>query len=410
MLYDNAQLLSHMAMVQAETEDPLLRQRVEETVAWTLREMIADGGGFAATQDADSEGEEGKFYVWQKAEIEALLAPDDAALFCDTYDVRREGNWEHKTILRRSLSPALRDGETEARLARAREALFKVRETRTKPGWDDKVLADWNGLMIAALADLSMQYEQPEWLAAAQRAFAFVTNTMSQGDRLGHSWRNDKLVYPGLLDDYANMMGAALALYEATGSPDYLDHAKRWGEVVEADYADAVNGGYFLTARNAEALVARTRTAADNATPSGNGTLVSVFARLWYLTGELDWRERVQNLLDAFAGEVARNFFPMGAYLNGFDLFNNAVQVAIIGRRGEAATDALVRAAYRVSLPNRIIQVTAPDATLPESHPAAGKMQIEGKPTAYVCLGPTCGLPVTTPGELIAALKATRAV
>ena len=411
MLYDNAQLLSHMALVQAETEDPLLRQRITETVDWTLREMVAEGGGFAATQDADSEGEEGKFYVWQKAEIESVLGKDEAELFCAAYDVTDAGNWEHKTILRRSIAPELRDPATEARLAASRAKLFAVRDKRIKPGWDDKVLADWNGLMIAALADLSLQYEQPAWLGAAERAFAFVSTTMAPAkDHLGHSWREGKLVHPGLLDDYAGMMKAALALHEATGKADYLDRAKAWGAIVEAEYADAVNGGYFLTARNAEALVARTRTAADNATPSGNGTLVGVFARLWYLTGELDWRERVQTLLDAFAGEVARNFFPMGAYLNGFDLFNNAVQVAIIGERGKANTDALVRAAYKVSLPNRIIQVTPPDATLPESHPAAGKTQTGGKPTAYVCLGPTCGLPVTTPGELIAALKATRAV
>src|SRR5690606_14546129 len=263
MLYDNAQLLGHMAMVQAETEDALLRQRIEETVAWCLREMTADGGAFAATQDADSEGEEGRFYVWQKAEIDALLPPDEARLFCLAYDVTPEGNWEHKTILRRSLSPELGNSETEARLARAREALFMARETRVKPGRDDKVLADWNGLMIAALAELALQYDRPDWLAAAQRAFAFVTAAMSRGDRLGHSFRNGQLVFPGLLDDYASMMRAALALYEATGEAEYLDRAKRWGAVIESDYADAVNGGYFLTAKQAEALIARTRTAAD---------------------------------------------------------------------------------------------------------------------------------------------------
>lgn len=411
MLYDNAQLLAHMAMVQAETGEALLEQRIRETVGWLLREMLADGGGFAATQDADSEGEEGKFYVWQMAEIDSLLGAGDTALFAAAYDVTDHGNSEHKTILRRSLAPDLRDAETEARLAAARAKLFTARERRVKPGWDDKVLADWNGLMIAALADCAMQYREPAWLAAAEHAFAFVRNTMGVGeDRLGHSWRDDKLIFPGLLDDYANMMAAALALFEATGNPDYLGQAKRWGETVEADYADAVNGGYFLTSREAESLVARTRTAADNATPAGNGTLVGVFARLWYLTGEIVWRERAQSLLDAFAGDVARNFFPMGSYLNGFDLFANAVQVAIIGRRGEAQTEALVQAAYTVSLPNRVVLVSPPDAVLPETHPATGKTRIDGKATAYVCLGPTCGLPVTTPGELAAALKATRAV
>lgn len=410
MLYDNAQLLSHMALVQAETEDALLRQRIEETVGWLLREMIADGGAFAATQDADSEGEEGKFYVWDKDEIAAVLGPYTGE-FCAAYDVTDDGNWEHRNILRRSLEPDLKDEAGEKRLRIAREKLFAVRDKRIKPGWDDKVLADWNGLMIKSLADLSLQYGKTDWLHAAERAYGFIVSTMQYGEgRLGHSWRNDILVQPGLLDDYANMAAAATALFEATGDADYLAQAKRWLDMVESDYADSVNGGYFLTSKEAEDLVARTRHAADNATPAGNGTLVGVFARLWYLTGDVIWRERAQNLLDAFSPEIGRNFFPMGSFLNGADLFLNAVQVAIIGRRGEAATDALVAAAYRVSAPNRVLLVSAPDATLPETHPATGKTQIDGKPTAYVCLGPTCGLPVTTPAELAASIKATRAV
>lgn len=415
MLYDNAQLLDHMAMVEAETGDPVLRQRIEETVGWVLREMVAQdssgaGGAFAATQDADSEGEEGKFYIWHMGEIEDALGPY-AETFCKVYDVTEDGNWEHKNILRRSLEPDLLDAASEKKLKAAREKLFAIREKRIKPGWDDKVLADWNGLMIAALADLSQQYAQPTWLQAAERAFGFVVSTMSFGEhRLGHSWRNDILVAPGMLDDYANMMRAALSLYEATGNPDYLARARDWAEVVESDYSDSVNGGYFLTSKDAENLIARTRHAADNATPAGNGTLLGVFARLWYLTGELVWRERAQMLMDAFSAEVGRNFFPMGSFLNNADFFGNAVQVAVIGRRGETATDALLAAAYTVSVPNRVLLVSAPGATLPETHPAIGKTQIDGKPTAYVCVGPTCGLPVTTPAELVSSLKATRAV
>jgi uncharacterized protein YyaL (SSP411 family) len=415
MLYDNAQLLEHMALVEAETNDPLLRQRIAETVGWLLREMIAQdssgaGGAFAATQDADSEGEEGKFYVWDKDEIAEILGPYTGE-FCAAYDVTEDGNWEHKTILRRSLEPDLKDEAGEKRLKIAREKLFAVREKRIKPGWDDKVLADWNGLTIKALAGLALQYGKPDWLHAAERAYGFITATMQQGDnRLGHSWRNDILVYPGLLDDYAAMANAALALYEATGNPDYLAQATRWLDSVESDYADTVNGGYFLTSSEAEDLVARTRHASDNATPAGNGLLVGVFAKLWYLTGDVVWRERAQNLIDAFSPEIGRNFFPMGSFLNGADFFLNAVQVAIIGRRGEPATDALVQAAYKVSAPNRVLLVSAPDATLPETHPAFGKTQIDGKPTAYVCLGPTCGLPVTTPAELVSSIRATRAV
>lgn len=410
MLYDNAQLIEHFALLDAELHEPLLRQRIEETVAWLEAEMIAEGGAFAATLDADSEGEEGKFYVWSKAEIDALLGPD-ADFFAEQYDVSAEGNWEHKNILRRSLLPDLLDDAAEAKLKACRDKLLAARAKRIRPGWDDKVLADWNGLMIATLAGLSRQYHQPHWLKLAERAYGFITATMAVGhDRLGHSWRQDQLIYPGLLDDYAAMARAAIALYEATGNPDYLAQAKRWCATLEADYADATHGGYFLTARDAETLVARSRVINDNATPSGNGLLVGVFARLWYLTGDVAWRDACESQLGAFSGEATRNFFPMASFLNGADLYAHAVQVTILGHRGEAATEKLIDAAYSVSLPNRILQVVDPDGALPENHPAHGKTQSGNMPTAYVCVGQTCGLPVTLADELAAQLRGTRAV
>ncbi len=410
MLYDNAQLIEHFALLDAELNEPLLRQRIEETVAWLEAEMIAEGGAFAATLDADSEGEEGKFYVWSKAEIDALLGPD-AEFFCEHYDVSAEGNWEHKNILRRSLLPDLLDAAAEAKLKSCRDTLLAARAKRIRPGWDDKVLADWNGLMIAALANLSRQYRRPDWLQLAERAYGFVSNTMAVGnDRLGHSWRQDQLIYPGLLDDYAAMSRGALALYEATGNPDYLEQAKRWCATLEADYIDATHGGYFLTARDAETLVARSRVINDNATPSGNGLLVGVFARLWYLTGDVAWRDATESLLGAFSGEATRNFFPMASFLNGADLYAHAVQVTILGHRGDAATEKLIDAAYAVSLPNRILQVVDPKGMLPENHPAHGKTQVGSQPTAYVCLGQTCGLPVTLADELAAQLRGTRAI
>jgi len=408
MLYDNALLLEHMAMLEAETHDPLLRARIEETVGWLLREMIAEGGGFAATLDADSEGEEGRFYVWDRREVEELLG-DAAPVFCDAYDVNAGGNWEGKTILRRSLEPDPGDDDYEAELARCRALLLARRDTRVRPGWDDKVLADWNGLMIASLAQLSRQYARPDWLDAAQRAFQFVQTKMQVGDnRLGHSFQQGSLIFPGLLDDYAAMMRAALMLYEVTGEAAYLTQALNWALVLDADYADRTHGGYFQTARNAEALIARLRSAGDNATPAGNGLLVGNFARLWFLTGDPDWREHTENQIGAFSGEAARNFFPMASFLNGCDFYLHAVQVTIIGRRGEPETEALIDAAFRVSLPNRVVLVAAPGTELPPSHPAHGKTQSDGPATAYVCVGPVCGLPVTDPVALREELLARR--
>ncbi len=411
MLYDNAQLLEVLGWLWQDSGNPLYEQRIRETVAWTLREMIADSdgsgkqpcGAFAATLDADSEGEEGKFYVWSESEIDSLLG-EEAALFKKHYDVGPGGNWEGKTILNRTDLPVLGDAETEARLAAARETLLAVRNRRIWPGWDDKVLADWNGLMIAALAELGPLFEEPAWLAAAEEAFAFVCREMQVEGRLFHSWRHGKLKHPATLDDYANMAAGAVALFEATTKAAYLEQAENWVTTVDRHYWDEEGGGYFLTADDTRGLIVRTKTPHDNAVPSGNGTILSVLARLYYLTGKESYRARAEALIRAFSGEVNRNFFPLATLLNGAELLNSAVQVVIVGERETADTRTLFSAVRALCLPNRILQVIAPDESLPENHPASGKGQSDGRATAYVCHGPTCSLPITEAKALSLAL------
>ncbi|WP_340116361.1 thioredoxin domain-containing protein [Pelagibius sp. 7325] len=421
MLYDNAQLLELLTWLWQDTGNPLYQQRARETVAWVQREMIADAdgsgtspsGAFAATLDADSEGEEGKFYVWSEGEIDELLS-EEAALFKAHYDVTPHGNWEGKTILNRSAEPQLADAETEARLAACREILLSARARRIRPGWDDKVLADWNGLMIAALAEAAPVFGESDWLTAAETAFAFVRDTMQRDGRLHHSWRHGTLKHPATLDDYANMAAAALALHEATGEADYLTQAEAWVEVLDRHYWDAENGGYFLTADDTPDLILRTKTAYDSAVPAGNGTVLGVLARLFYLTGKPAYRERADALTNAFSGELTRNVFPLASFLNSAELLASATQVVIVGRRGDAATDALLAAVTKTCLPNRVLQVIAPGEALPAGHPAAGKGQAVGpdnaaRATAYVCHGPACSLPITGPDALAEALAAGKA-
>jgi len=407
MLYDNAQLLDCLSLAYPATQSRLYATRARETVGWLLREMIAEGGGFAATQDADSEGEEGKFYVWTEAEIDALLG-NDSDTFKAAYDVTPAGNWEGHTILNRTSHPALLDETGETRLARLRDVLFRERDKRIKPGWDDKVLADWNGLMIAALAQAAMVFNEPGWIAAAERAFDFVRDRMTVDSRLRHSWRAGQAKHSALLDDYANMARAGIALYEATGKTGPLQQAEHWVAQLNAHYWDPTDGGYFFTADDAESLIARTRSCSDNAVPAGNGTMLAVLARLLHLTGNPAYAERAEALVQAFAGELGRNFFPLGTFLNAAELLHMAVQVAIIGRRGEAATDALIRAAYAANAPNRILLVVPPGTDLPALHPAHGKTQVDGKATAYVCIGTTCSLPLTDPAALPDAMQQAR--
>ena len=411
MLYDNAQMLDLLTWAWQDGGDPLYAARARETVDWVLREMIADSdgsgatpsGAFASTLDADSEGEEGKFYVWTAAEIDALLG-DDAAPFKQAYDVTPAGNWEGKTILNRSRDPALKDAATEAKLAEGRARLLAARATRVRPGWDDKVLADWNGLMIAALARAAPVFGAPAWLAAAETAFAFVVENMTEGGRLTHSWRHGRPAHPATLDDYAQMCEAALALAEATGTRGYLDQAEAWTQVLDRHYWDAETGGYFLSADDTQGLIVRPKTAHDNAAPSGNGTMAGVHARLFYLTGKDAQRERAEATVAAFSGEFQRSFSALSTLLNSNELLHRAVQIVVFGPRADAGTEGLLGAIHRICLPDRVLQLCEPGAEMADSHPAAAKGPVDGKATAYVCRGPTCSLPLTDPAELRRAL------
>ena len=403
MLYDNAQLLDLLCHVWQDTGEPLFAARAAETVGWVLREMRTGEGAFASALDADSEGEEGRFYVWDEAEIDDVLGAE-AAYFKAVYDVTAGGNWEGRTILNRLSPPRTDETLDEARLARLRARLLERRERRPRPGWDDKVLADWNGLMIAALANAAMVFDAPDWLAAARAAFDYVAGPMADGPRLRHCARHGKAKEVAFLDDYAEMARAALALAEATGERAYVGRARDWMSILDTRYWDDAEGGYFYVPDDAESALARAKTAHDAATPAGNGTMVGVLARLSHLTGEDAFRERAEALVTAFSGELEGNFAPLATLANGSELLRRPVQIVVRGPRRAATTRALVAAVFATSLPNRVLSVLEPDAALPAGHPAAGKGLHEGRPAAYVCVGPVCSLPHTDPARLCTAL------
>jgi uncharacterized protein YyaL (SSP411 family) len=404
MLYDNALLVERYCAAYQATRNPLYAERVAETIGWLVREMRLAEGGFASSLDADSEHVEGKFYVWGEAEIDSVLGPR-AARFKEFYDVSASGNWEEHNILNRLDHIARADDATERALAEDRARLLAERSPRVRPGIDDKVLADWNGLMIAALVEAGLVFDRGDWLDLARGAFDFVVTAMSDKDgRLFHSWRG-RAQHRAILDDYANMSRAGLALYEATGEAKYLGQVKSWVALTSKHYADP-RGGFFFTADDAESLIARAKNALDQPNPSGNGTLAAVLARLYYLTGDADYAKAAQATLDAFAGAARQNLFGHTTLLNAAELLLKGLQIVIVGARNSADTKALLAAVYRRSLPNRIVSVIAPGAALPESHPASGKGQIAGKATAYICEGPVCSLPLSDPAALDQALAA----
>ena len=406
MLYDNALLIDLLSAAWQETKNPLYAERVAETIAWLQREMRLPEGGFASSLDADSEHVEGKFYVWSEAEIDAVLG-DDAPRFKKFYDVSATGNWEDHTILNRLGHLARAAPDIEAALAADRTKLLAARGARVRPGIDDKVLADWNGLAIAALANAATVFGQPDWLDLATSAFSFIVRALGTEDgRLHHSWRG-RAQHRAIIDDYANMSRAALALHEATGDARYLERARNWVAVAIGHYWDP-RGGFFFTADDAEHLIARAKNALDQPNPSGNGTLAAVLARLYFLTGDEDYRARAQAVLDAFGGEVRRHLFSHATLLNAAELLAKAVQIVIIGTRGEADTEALLRAVFAANLPNRILSIVSPGTTLPQGHPASGKQQAQGRATVYVCEGPVCSLPLVDPPTLAADLAQRR--
>jgi uncharacterized protein len=404
MLYDNAQLIDLLTLVWQDTRDPLYEQRVAESVEWLLAEMLASDGGFASALDADSEGVEGKFYVWSADEIDDILGAD-APLFRAFYNVTPEGNWENSCILNRLAIQQLSDPATETNLRNSRERLLAHRQSRIPPGKDDKILADWNGLIITALANAGLVFDKPDWIDAARRAFSFVQANMTHQDRLWHSWCDGKPTHPATLDDYAALGRGALALFEATGDPDYLAQAQHWVHIADRHYGDANAGGYFFAADDTPGLITRTKSAHDNAVPSGNGMMAHVCARLYFLTGDDAYYRKTESIITAFSGALTTNFFPLSTLVNAAEFLQSALQIVIVSPRADAA--ALSHAVYGLSLPNRLVSIIDPDVALPITHPAHGKGQLNGAPTAYICRGPVCSSPVTTPDALTQNLLST---
>ena len=399
MLYDNAQLIRLLTMAWCATGEVLFRTRIEETIAWLDREMRQPGGAFAASIDADSEGHEGRFYVWTRTEVISALGQGAGTFFADTYDISEGGNWEGVSIPNRLGTPQLSSDADEHRLAVARDILLRHRAGRVRPATDDKILADWNGLTIAALAAAGTAFDRPDWIDLAAQAFRFVTTTMLRDGRLAHSWRDGKGVFPGLATDYAAIIKAALALHQANFDPDWLDQAETLTATLRRHHWDADRPGYFLSADDAEALIIRPRSDTDDATPAAASLMIANLVPLWRLTGKEQYRRDADAILEAAAATVSANLFATTGILSAFDLRLGATDVVII-QPDTSPPNELLAAAHRAATPNIIIAVHETTARLAEGHPASGKTAVDGGATAYVCRGETCSLPVTSPTDL----------
>ena len=408
MLYDNALLVDLLTEVYRETGSPLFKARVAETVDWLEREMIAEGGGFAASLDADSEGEEGKFYVWSLDEILSVLGPEDGRYFAAAYDVTPEGNFEGHTILNRRSELSLRSDADEQRLAEMRRKLLKVRGKRVRPGWDDKVLADWNGLMIAALTRAAMVFDRPEWLALARRAFDFVATRMVENGRLRHAYRDGRAKAPATASDYANMIWGALRLHEATNDARYFEQARAWTDVLDRHYWIADQGGYATSADDTRDVIVRLRPGSDDATPNANAIMVSNLVALGTLSGDSRCFGRANEIPAAFAADLGRNIVAhTGLLAAAIDLF--APQIVVIAGRELKGGEDLIEVIRSISLPGAL-QYGLDAASRLELPAFRDKEPVNQHSTAYACLGPQCSLPLTDPTEFATTLKAQRSL
>jgi hypothetical protein len=415
MLYDNALLARAYVEGWQATGDAFYRRIAAEILDYVAREMTAPEGGFFSATDADSEGEEGKFFVWTVEELEAVLGEDDARVFGAYYDVTSRGNWEGRSIpntsrtgSRVAASLGLDPEALEERVAALRPRVYEARRRRVPPLLDDKVLTAWNGLMIGAFAEAARAFDEPRHLEGARRAADFVLGTLRRPDgRLLRTWRAGTAHLDAYLEDYAFLAGGLIDVYEAGGDLRYLREAERLGTLLLEDFADADQGGFFSTARGHEALIVRHREGHDGAVPAANAAAAHALARLSFHLGRDDLRKEAVRALRAYGKAVARSPRAFALSLITADLLlEGPVELAFVGAPGDGGLRALRAEVGRRFLPNRI--VAHHDGGVPVAEPPllAGKTRVDGRSALYVCRDFACQRPVTEPREVEAALAA----
>ncbi|XXF76796.1 thioredoxin domain-containing protein [Myxococcaceae bacterium GXIMD 01537] len=414
MLYDNAQLLHLYAEAQQVAPRPLWRKVVEETVEYVRREMTDADGGFYATQDADSEGEEGRFFVWRPEEVRDLLPPERAELVLRHFGVTPEGNFEHgATVLevavpveRLARESGLSEETVAGELAAARHTLFDARETRVKPGRDEKVLAGWNGLMIRGLALAARVFERPEWARLAARSADFVLARMWDGSRLFRSHQEGQARIDGFLEDYGGLASGLTALYQATFEVKYLEAAAALARRAVELFWDDARQAYLAAPRGQKDLVVATYALFDNATPSGASMLTEAQVALAALTGDKSWLELPERYVAKLREQLVRNAMGFGHLALAADtLLDGASGLTVAGTREAVAP--LLSAANHTYAPTVALGWREPGAPVPPllREVFEGREPVQGRAAAYLCRGFVCERPVTDAGALTQRLQ-----
>jgi uncharacterized protein YyaL (SSP411 family) len=409
MLYDNALLSLLYLHVYQVTGEILFRRICEETLDWVVREMRDESGGFYSTQDADSEGEEGKFFVWTRKEIFELFEPGEAEIVCAHFGITETGNFEGRNVLHIARPiEALADDfhlpleEAQRIIENARRRLFVARERRPKPGRDEKILTSWNGLMLQSFAEAAAILDRDDYREIAERNARFLLEHARHDGHLYHVYKDGRALFDGYLDDYAFLARGLLALYEATGTLEWLEEAIALSERMIEEFWDEEQGGFFYAGRNRDDLIVRPKDFFDNATPSGNSVAAELFLRLARLTGREEFNRYAVSILRLLRDAMPSYPSAFGGALSALDLYlSDPVEIVIIAPTKEAGRE-LRREAWRPFLPNRVlVQSFGEDERARKLLPLLdGRAMREGRPTAYVCQNRVCREPVTSADEL----------
>ena len=400
MLYDNAQLIRIYLHLFQITKEEFFKRVAVETLEYVRREMLDASGGFYSTQDADSEGVEGKFFVWTPEEIAEILGADEARVFNSYYDVSEAGNFEEKNILN------VKNPAASAPGSEAKKKLFVVREKRIKPFRDEKILTAWNGLMLAAFSEAAAVLDSVEYLEIAKANAEFILQNLVDGGgesstpqvRLLRTWKNGEAKLNAYIEDYANLADGLIELFQVSGEVRYLSEAKRLADEMITEFWDEENGGFFFTANDHEKLIVRNKDFYDNATPSGNSVAADVLLRLAKLTGEEKYERFGLTVLRLAAAQLRRHPQGFGRVLSTIEFYlSKSKEIVLIGDDdGEFA-----RQVWSDYLPAKVVVSSGPSGENAGLIPLlAERKMIDGKATAYVCENFTCQMPVTTVEEL----------
>jgi uncharacterized protein len=410
MLYDNALLSRAYLDAFLITKNELYQKISRETLDYVAREMMSPEGGFYSSQDADSEGKEGTFFLWTKSEVESILGLEDAELFCRYYDITVEGNFEGKSILHIPMPlnmVARLNNVAEERLLdiiqRGRQKLFYAREWRSKPGCDEKVLTAWNGLMLRSFAEASNSLDCDRYRRIAVRNAEFLLAKLRRNGRLLRSFKDGQSRFNAYLEDYAFLVDGLISLYETTFDLHWIREAEALADLMVELFWDRQDGGFYFTSADHESLIHRPKDFYDNAIPSGNSVAAGALLKLWKLTGEARWSRYAVTILETVAGLMSTYPSAFPHSLCALDFFlGKSKEIVIIGDACDETTKHLLSEIFQSYLPNKVVACGMGGGLFLLEN----KSRIEGSAAAYVCENFTCTLPVTTPEALRERLKA----